>query len=197
VHSSRSTSLIRISRNILVGVAAVVVALIWSRRDPPRSSNAGPESILAPADGRVLVINRVEAPRWLSGPVWRVVIFLALWDVHVQRSPIDGHIAFQERQPGGFAPAFVTSAHDNHGEWLGFTGKQGSVLLLRTTGFVARRITTNVSIGRAVARGQRIGSIFLGSRAELYLPDHATLVIRPDEVVRAGESIVARWTGTQ
>ena len=69
-------------------------------------------------------------------------------------------------------------------------------LLLRTTGLFARRITTDVSIDQAVARGQRIGSILLGSRAELYLPDCARMLIGPGAVVRAGESIVARWPDT-
>jgi phosphatidylserine decarboxylase len=187
-------SLVRISRNVIVGVAGLGLALTWSRRDPERCSNAGAESILAPADGRVLLVDRVEAPRWLAGPVWRVVIFLALWDVHVQRAPIGGRVAFHERQPGGFAPAFATSARDNSGEWLGFTGDHGPALLLRTTGLLARRITTNVSIDQTVARGQRIGSIFLGSRAELYLPDYTTMLIGPGAIVRAGETIVARWS---
>jgi phosphatidylserine decarboxylase len=185
--------ILRVSRNIIVGVAALALALTWSKRDPERFSSASAESILAPADGRVLLIDRVEAPRWLSGPVRRVVIFLALWDVHVQRAPIGGRVAFQEWQPGGFAPAFATSARDNYGEWLGFTGDHGPTLLLRTTGLFARRITTDVVIDQTVARGQRIGSIFLGSRAELYIPDGATMLISPGAVVRAGETIVARW----
>jgi phosphatidylserine decarboxylase len=188
--------LVRIGRNIVVGVAALGLALTWSRRDPERIASTGAESILAPADGRVLLVDLVEAPRWLSGPVWRIVIFLALWDVHVQRAPIGGRLAFQERQPGGFAPAFTTSAVGNYGEWLGFTGDQGPALLLRTTGLFARRITTRVSIDQPVARGQRIGSIFLGSRAELYLPSNATPQVSPGAVVRAGESIVARWPAT-
>jgi phosphatidylserine decarboxylase len=178
---------------LIAGIAALGLALTWSRRDPERFSNAGVESVLAPADGRVLLVDRVETPRWLAGPVWRVVIFLALWDVHVQRAPIGGQVAFRERQPGGFAPAFVTSARDNYGEWLGFSGDRGPALLLRTTGLFARRITTDVSIEQAVARGQRIGSIFLGSRAELYLPDRARILVRRGTVVRAGETIVARW----
>lgn len=180
----------------IVRVGALGWAFAWSRRDPERTSHASAASILAPADGRVLVVDRVEAPRWLTGPVWRVVIFLALWDVHVQRAPIEGHVAFQERQLGGFAPAFLTGARNNFGEWLGFTGDHGSVLLLRTTGLFARRITTEVSIDQVVARGQRIGNIFLGSRAELYLPERATILISPGAVVRAGETVVARWPET-
>jgi phosphatidylserine decarboxylase len=184
----------RLSRALpwfLLGGAAAGASL-WFSRDPERTPPDGTGLILAPADGRVLSVEPVDPPFLLPGPAWRIVIFLRPWDVHVQRAPVKGRVDYSRARAGGHWPAFARQAGRNHGHWLGINAGWGSVLLLRSAGIVARRITTRVIVGQELDAGERIGRILLGSRAELYLPTAARPLIRPGDFVRAGESVVAR-----
>jgi phosphatidylserine decarboxylase len=149
--------------------------------------------LLAPADGRVLLVEPAEAPCWDLGPAWRVAIFLSLWDVHVQRAPAAGRVAFSQPQAGGYRPAMQDGAAGNAGHWLGVETAYGPLLVLRTAGLAARRVTTSVSLGQDLRAGQRIGRILLGSRTEVYLPRSARVLVRPGQHVRAGESVLAAW----
>lgn len=176
---------------LLLGGAAAGVSL-WFNRDPDRTPPNGPGLILAPADGRVLAVEASEPPLWLPGPAWRIAIFLGPWDVHVQRAPVKGQVEFSQLQAGGHRLAFARQAAHNHGHWLGLNAGWGSVLLLRSAGVVARRVTTRVALGQEVDAGERIGRILLGSRAELYLPAAVRPLVRPGDLVRAGENVIAR-----
>jgi phosphatidylserine decarboxylase len=184
---------------VLFSSAVIILALAgvlaWFLRDPERRTPADPRAILAPADGRVLLVERAAAPAFVVGPAWRVVIFLSLWDVHVQRAPAAGRVGLSERQAGGFAPAFATSAAHNRGHRLGLVTTRGQVLVLRTAGLLARRVTTTVALGQQVQAGERIGRILLGSRAELFLPLSAAVRVRPGDRARAGETVIAAWDG--
>ena len=181
-------------RGLLLAPLAVGAALWWFYRDPARQAPEDRDLILSPADGQVVLVERTESPRWLDGPAWRIAIFLRLWDVHVQRAPIQGQVRLLEQQAGGHRPAFEATAATNAGHWLGIESAQGKALLLRTAGLVARRVTTSVQLGEHVRAGQRVGRILFGSRAELYLPATAEPLVRPGMVVRAGETVIARWS---
>jgi len=184
---------------VTLGAAAAslaVLGLAYFGRDPARRPPTDPHAILAPADGRVLRIEHATAPAFLAGPAWRIVIFLSLWDVHVQRAPAAGRVALSERQLGGFAPAFEPRAAHNAGHRLGLETNYGRVLVVRTSGLLARRVTTSVAVGQPVQGGQRIGRILLGSRTELFIPSTAILRVQPSDFVRAGETVLATWAET-
>ena len=175
-------------------VAGLALAgLAYFLRDPERRPPDDPRAILAPADGRVLLVEATPAPAFLAGPAWRIVIFLSLWDVHVQRAPAAGQVALSERQAGGFAPAYAPRAAHNAGHRLGLATAHGPLLVIRTSGLLARRVTTSVQPGQSLRAGQRIGRILLGSRAELFIGASAAVRVRPGEQVRAGETVLATW----
>ena len=166
------------NKALAAGVTAglALAGLAYFLRDPERCPPDDPRAILAPADGRVLVVEAAPAPAFVPASAWRVVIFLSLWDVHVQRAPSAGVVALSERQAGGFAPAFEPRAAHNAGHRLGLDTARGPVLVVRTSGLLARRVTTRVGLGQPLRAGQRIGRILLGSRAEVYLFPAARLV---------------------
>ena len=178
-------------------VLAVPSALYWLTRDPERHGPRGPGLILAPADGTVLLVEQTSAPCWMTGPAWRIAIFLSLFDVHVQRSPMAGRIAYSERQPGGHYPAMQGRAAANAGHWLGLEGANGPLLVLRTAGRVARRVTATAALGAELDQAQRIGRILLGSRTEVYLPLAARPIVSVGQHVRAGETVIARWSASE
>jgi phosphatidylserine decarboxylase len=167
--------------------------LAWFARDPERRTPADPSAIVAPADGRVLAVETAAAPGFMVGPAWRIVIFLSLWDVHVQRAPAAGRVALSERQVGGYVPAVEAGAAHNAGHRLGLETARGPVLVLRTAGLLARRVTTTVVLGQQVRAGERIGRILLGSRAELYIPLGAAVHAQAGDRVQAGETVLATW----
>jgi phosphatidylserine decarboxylase len=182
---------------LVMGAMVVLIAgagLAFFRRDPERRPPSDPGAILAPADGRVLLVETATAPAFLAGPAWRIVIFLSLWDVHVQRAPAAGRVALSERQAGGFAPAFAAPAAHNAGHRLGLETTSGPVLVVRTSGLLARRVTTTVALGQRVQAGERIGRILLGSRAEVFVGAGVTIYARPGDQVRAGETVLATWS---
>jgi len=182
---------------LAAALAALSLAgLAYFLRDPERRPPDDPRAILAPADGRVLLVEAAPAPAFVAGPAWRIVIFLSLWDVHVQRAPAAGQVALSERQPGGFAPAYAPRAAHNAGHRLGLETAHGPVLVIRTSGLLARRVTTRVALGQTLRAGQRIGRILLGSRAELFIGAGAAVRVRPGEQVRAGETVLATWGET-
>ena len=190
----------RSNRVVALGAAAAALAVIglaYFQRDPARHAPDDPRAILAPADGRVLLIEAATAPAFVAGPAWRIVIFLSLWDVHVQRAPAAGQVALSQRQLGGFAPAFQGRAAHNAGHRLGLETAYGRLLVVRTSGLVARRVTTTVAPGQALLAGERMGRILLGSRAEVFMPCTAIVRVRPGEQVRAGETVLATWGGSK
>lgn len=178
----------------LAGYALVVlaVAVAFFFRDPVRVGDRGPDLVLAPADGRVVAVERLVEPEYLGGEAIRIAIYLALYDVHVQRSPVDGVVDYVERRAGSFAPAWSGRAAENEATVIGISTGRVRVLVRQVAGTVARRIVTYVEEGELVDQAERIGLIRFGSRVETYLPPDAEPAVREGDRVRAGATVIAR-----
>jgi len=167
-----------------VGVAlgALAVAVLWFYRDPERTPPA--EGVLAPADGRVSVVRE-------EGDRLRVGVFMNVTDVHVNRAPLSGTVREVVHDPGAHRPAFSKDSDRN--ERVTVACEDYEVVLI--SGWFARRITPYVEPGDDLARGQRVGHISFGSRADVLCPPDVTradLAVSEGEQVRAGETVVAR-----
>ena len=151
-------------------------------RDPERAVGPG---IVAPADGRVLAIERGEERT-------RLAIFMNVTDVHVNRFPIDGRVEAIESSGEGFRPAYVPDARHNLQRSYVLSTALGPVEVVQMTGIVGRRIVSFVGVGAVRAKGDRLGMIVLGSRVDLLLPtDGVRLRVSPGDRVRAGVTTVA------
>jgi len=181
------------------GVATALLALagfcLLFFRDPPRHAPDNPLAIVAAADGRILRIDRVEHEPFVGGPCIRLVTFLSLFDVHVNRSPVTGTIRLLERRRGGFGPTFDVERSDrNAAEIVGIEGTRGRLVVRRTAGLVARRIVTWVSPMESVVAGQKLGMLKFGSRTDLLLAEgKVTITVKEGDHVRAGSTVVARY----
>lgn len=169
---------------LAVAVLAVLVAAFF--RDPDRHSEAPPGNVLSPADGRVVVAERLDDGRL------RLAVFLSLFNVHVARSPVSGHLRECRRIPGPCRAAFRDDAVHNARVQLDIESDAGPVDLSLMAGLVARRVLPWVDAPDDLQRGQRIAIIRFGSRAELFLPSGLELAVETGTRVRAGETVIAR-----
>ena len=178
-------------RLLLAAFVALMSLLVFFFRDPERQPPADPRAFVSPADGVVTGIHlndQAEAGP-LGGPC--VSIFLAVWDVHVNRVPQDGVVEKVTYVPGGHALAWKHSAAGNESNWIHFRSKQCRFVVRQIAGKVARRVVCRLRVGQPVGRGQRLGIIKLGSRTDLYLPPGSQVLVRAGDRVSGGSSIVA------
>ena len=182
----------------MAGITLWVAAFF---RDPIRTTPKGEGLIIAPADGLVTMITRVEPPRELQGedglgadPVTRVSIFMSVFDVHINRTPIAGEIKRVVYISGKFLNADLDKAsEDNERQHILVEGHDGTrVGFTQIAGLVARRIVPWVKPGDFVGTGQRVGLIRFGSRVDVYLPAGTEPEILLGQRTMAGETIVAR-----
>ena len=167
------------------------IFVLFFFRDPERVPPADPNTIVSPADGRVMEI--VEEPRG-GNPGRRISVFLSIFDVHVNRSPVAGRITAIEYRTGKFYAAMRgrASAENERNEFHVST-EHGDVVFKQIAGWVARRILCWKSVGDSVIRGERVGMIRFGSRMDIWLPDRVEILVRPGQHVAAGSSVLARW----
>jgi phosphatidylserine decarboxylase len=163
-------------------------------RDPARAIPAGAENILSPADGRVVEI--LDEP-FDSLPGRRISIFLAVWNVHIQRAPAAGRIADVIYRPGKFYGAFRGKASElNEQNIILIDSPQGRVVFKQIAGAIARRVICWKSKGETVALGERVGMIRFGSRVDVWLPAATQVFVSRGQNVKGGESILAKWNST-
>lgn len=162
-------------------------------RDPERSIPADEDAILSPADGKIVSIDTLEHAPFIEGPARRISIFLSIFDVHINRSPIAGTITYKHYNPGDFFPAYAPKASlKNEQNTIGIEKDGYKVLVKQIAGIIARRINCWKGIGDDLAGGERFGLIRFGSRTELYLPLNSSIVVKVGESVKGGSSIIAR-----
>jgi phosphatidylserine decarboxylase len=182
--------------------APAVAAICWVAmlgcvaffRDPPRRSDAPPDVVLAPADGKVLSVGDAPAALAALGLPQQVSIFMSPANVHVNRAPISGTVREARHTPGAKLPAFRDKASElNEHSFVLLEGTAGTVAYKQIAGSVARRVVCDLAPGQSVARGERVGLIKFGSRVDLFLPGHTAVEVAPGERTRAGITPVARF----
>ena len=174
---------------LLIFLAAFV---LYFFRDPERVLPSDPAAVVSPADGRVMEV--VDEPLG-SRPGRRISIFLAIWDVHVNRAPLAGRISRLEYRTGRFYAAMRSRASaENEQNVVHLETRRGEIVFKQIAGWIARRVLFWKAEGDAVALGERVGMIRFGSRVDLWLPAEADILVRPGEHVKGGSSILARWS---
>lgn len=179
-----------------LGVALLFLGLfVFSFfRNPERTIPAEAGLIVAPADGRVVVVQEEES-KGRSG--MRISIFLAIWNVHVNRAPASGTITCLEYKPGKFLAAYNANASlQNEQNVFTQSTEYGEIVYKQIAGWVARRVVSWKKAGEAVARGERIGLVRFGSRVDLWLPAEAEILVKVGDNVHGGSSVVARMPET-
>jgi len=171
---------------------SMVLFLIYFFRDPERIIPKENKGIISPADGKVISIDEHFENRFLKERVVKISIFMSLWDVHINRIPLDGKITDVLYKAGKFFAAFTDKASNlnEHNAILLKTGDHRYILLIQIAGIIARRIVCRIKTGDEVTRGQKFGMICFGSRVEIYLPSDTQLKIRVGEHVKGGETIL-------
>jgi phosphatidylserine decarboxylase len=171
--------------------AAVAVALFF--RDPERTYSAAQCDILSPADGRIVAVDRVREDRHLDSESLRISVFMSIFNVHINRVPMDADVIDVKHVPGGFAMAHLDDAGliNERTEILLQDTSGRKSLLVQVAGLVARRIICRLKSGDKIMRGSRFGLICFGSRVDLYLPAEAEPMVQVGNRVRAGQSVLA------
>jgi phosphatidylserine decarboxylase len=177
-----------------LALVAVLLAafFLWFFRDPARTVPVGPGLIVSPGDGLVTETIRLETPQ---GPVQRISIFLSVFDVHVNRSPIAGTITAVRYQKGKYLNAMnPASAEQNEQNIVTVRGAGPDafeVTFKQIAGLLARRIVFLPAEGSVIGRGERVGLIKFGSRVDVIVPAEAQLQVKPGVRVKGGASILA------
>lgn len=160
-------------------------------RDPERRPPSEPGVVVSPADGRIMEITE-EALEGRAGR--RISIFLSIWDVHVNRSPMSGRFGKVEYRRGRFYNAMRSRASiENEQNIIHLQTERGEMVFKQIAGAIARRVVCWKAPGETVKLGERIGLIRFGSRMDVWLPQDAEIVVRPGQHVAGGASVLARW----
>jgi phosphatidylserine decarboxylase len=174
----------------LAGVAFLLAAFfLWFFRDPERTIPSAPGLIVSPADGKV---THIGSTLFQEKPYTRISIFLSVFDVHVNRSPVSGTIKEVAYRRGRFGNAMsAESAEDNEQNVVTFEGEGGVVIFKQIAGLLARRIVFTKKEGDRIVRGERVGLIKFGSRTDVLFPADAEIKIKVGDRVKGGASILA------
>lgn len=180
---------------MVLAVAAVIFFILIVRffRDPEFPVEKNDKYIIAPADGKVVVIEETEETEYLKEKRIQVSIFMSPLNVHVNRSPVAGEVSYFKYHPGKFLVAWhPKSSTDNERTSIGLKLKSGVEIMMRqVAGAVARRICFYSETGNPVEQGEKFGFIRFGSRIDLYLPLDAKIKVNIDDISYGGKTVIA------
>ena len=180
---------------VAVVLGAATIALAGFFRDPERVIPAGEGLVVAPADGRIVSIAKVDDDPFFTQAATRISIFLSPLDVHINRVPVAGRIAEIKYRAGKFLAAYKNEAsRQNEQNALLIVDTEGRKLgVVQIAGVMARRIVCKVNSGDNMDRGERFGLIMFGSRTDLYLPQGCRVEVTEGQRVKGGATIVGRF----
>jgi phosphatidylserine decarboxylase len=160
-------------------------------RDPERTGDRGPSLVVAPADGKLIMITDVDEPTFIGGRAIRLSIFMNIFNVHVNRYPVDGVVKYIHYNKGKFLNAAAEkSSLENEQMSVGVETGRYRVLIRQIAGLIARRIVTYSKLGEKVKQGDRMGIIRFGSRVDVFLPVGSTVRTKLGDATTAGVTIL-------
>jgi phosphatidylserine decarboxylase len=182
----------------LVAFTLTLVALwvAYFFRDPERIGERGERLVIAPADGKVVMVTEVDEPSFMKERAIRISIFMNVFNVHVNRYPVSGIVRLVERKAGRFMNAAAEeSSLQNEQTSIGIEVGSNHILVRQIAGLIARRIVTDAKEGDRVQQGERMGLIRFGSRVDVFLPASSKLRVKVGDMTYAGASVIAELTG--
>ncbi|HEU4995928.1 MAG TPA: phosphatidylserine decarboxylase family protein [Gemmatimonadaceae bacterium] len=162
-------------------------------RDPERLGERGRQLVIAPADGKIVQIADVDEPAFMQGRARRISIFMNVFDVHVNRYPVSGTVAYLHYNKGKFINAAADKASlENEQSSVGINAENGRRVLVRQiAGLIARRIVTYPKVGDKVVQGERLGMIRFGSRVDVFVPVESRTLVQDGQTTFAGVTVLA------
>ncbi|RPI06795.1 MAG: phosphatidylserine decarboxylase family protein [Ignavibacteriae bacterium] len=184
-------------RYSLIVVSFAVLGFVTNFfRDPERRTPNGKHLIIAPADGKVVVIKQVQENEFFHEKVWQVSIFMSPLNVHVNRNPVSGVVKHTRYVKGEFFAAFEDKASEKNEQMIvGIENAEGKVMMKQIAGFIARRIVCPLKPGDTLHAGERFGMIKFGSRVDVFLPLTVEVKTKTGDVTVAGETILGEFPG--
>lgn len=176
---------------VALGMTVFMVAFF---RIPDREIAADPSAVIAPADGRIILIKEVDEDEYFHDRRIRVSIFMSFFNVHVNWYPVSGQIRYVRYHPGGktFAMHAKSSESNEHSSVVIRTGGGTEIMYRQIAGIVARRIVCDAEPGGSCEQGSQCGLIKFGSRVDIFLPPDSTLLVRRGDPVRGQITAIAR-----
>ena len=160
-------------------------------RDPERTGERGPTLVVSPADGKLIMITEVDEPSFMKGRATRLSIFMNVFNVHVNRYPVDGVVRYVHYNKGKFFNAGAEkSSLENEQMSVGIETGGYRLLVRQIAGLIARRIVTYSKLGETVKQGDRMGIIRFGSRVDVFLPAGSTVRAKVGDITVAGVTIL-------
>jgi phosphatidylserine decarboxylase len=180
-------------RYILFAFALFITLFtLYFFRDPERTTPQTEGIVFSPADGKIVLVKKVDEQKFLKGPGTQVSIFMSPLSVHVNRVPISGVVKHAEYIKGKYLVAFDDKASsENERNEIGIESKFGRVLFTQIAGYVARRIISEVKTGDSVTAGKRFGMIKFGSRVDVIVPADWDIQVKTGDKVTAGVTIIS------
>lgn len=162
-------------------------------RNPQRQIPTDKNLIVSPADGKVMGIVEVDENDFVNERCNKVIIFLSVFDVHINRSPMNGEIKFQQYTCGRFIPAYKDSVgFENERHTIGIENSNMRIIVTQIAGILARRIVSWVTLGNVLEKGERYGLIKFGSCTELVMPKNVEICVKKGDKVVGGETVIGR-----
>ncbi|RME39020.1 MAG: phosphatidylserine decarboxylase family protein [Deltaproteobacteria bacterium] len=174
---------------------ALTLFIVYFFRNPERTVPRGEGLVVAPADGRIVFLDRVEDAPKMDGPALKVSIFMSVFNVHVNRFPCTGTVVDSWYKKGAFVNAALDKASERN-EQQGLLidcGEKRKLVCVQVAGLIARRIVCYPRIGDQLATGERYGLIRFGSRVDVYLPIDFKVQVSLGQTTVAGETILGQW----
>ncbi len=179
---------------VFIATMGLLIFLLSFFRIPKRTHTQGEDSVVAPCDGTVVVIEEVAADEYFQDRRLQLSIFMSPLNVHVNRNPVSGEVMYSEYHKGKYLVAWhPKSSTDNERHTVVYKSGEKELLVKQIAGALAKRIVNYLKPGDKVTQGEEMGFIKFGSRVDLLLPLNAEVAVKMNEKVKGGVTVLAKW----